>query len=139
MRCLNLVLAVVAASTLSSGAFGYAIDVWSPGGDIYQFAQQRESMIENGVTPRLHNCASACTMFLSVPGACVYPWSRIGFHQAYKMIPGGVLPSPDGTREMWSTYPPLVRRAAGWPMHDPSGMRIVSGATLIAHGYPRCR
>jgi hypothetical protein len=139
MRPLNLVLAVAAAMTLSSDAFGYAIDVWSPGGNIDQFIMQREQMIENGVAPRLHKCASACTMFLSVPGACVYPNSRIGFHQAYQIAPGGVVPSPDGTAQMWSTYPALVRRVAGWPMHAPPGMKIVSGATLIADGFPRCR
>lgn len=57
-------------------------------------------------------CASACTLLLSVPNHCVGPRARLGFHSP-SMAPGrddptGAIQRAHATL-MFESYPPLVR------------------------------
>ena len=124
--------------------YGKSIEINSPGGRLEEFFAKRRFMVANHITPRLRVCESVCTIFLSVPGACVYPDSLLGFHQAYSgmMQPDGhiVIDSvfPQGTIQMWDRLPGVVKQIVGWPMPEPPGMKMVRGSQLIQAGYPAC-
>lgn len=125
--------------------YGYrALEIDSSGGNMEQFFSQRRYMVKNHIAPRIHVCESACTIFLSVPGACVYHDATLGFHQAYSglMRPDRQIditgPAPFETSRMWKSYPEIVKRIVGWPMTQPPAMKMVSGYQLIQAGYPSC-
>ena len=85
-------------------------------------------------------CLSACTMYLSLPNICVAPNAVFGFHGPSKS--GTPLPQRDF--DYWSgvmaaNYSEPLR---SWFMTEArymiNGYYQMSGAQLIAMGYPRC-
>jgi len=82
---------------------------------------------------RLHECRSACTLALSLPGVCVYPTSILKFHQAYdlntKVADQGV------SQELFDSYPAAVQVKLGTLTR---GYKVLTGAELIALGIRNC-
>lgn len=51
------------------------------GGNVIQTVQLRERLARSGKTVRIRGyCRSACTILTTIPNACLFPDSRIGFH-----------------------------------------------------------
>lgn len=87
-------------------------------------------------------CASACTMYLGLPNACVSRASQLGFHGPQSQYYGISLP-PDEfeywSRIMASNYPPPI---AQWFMSQARettmGLITISGAQAIKMGAQAC-
>lgn len=84
------------------------------------------------------DCASACTMLLAVPGACVMPDARLTFHG-----PAGQngAPLPLAAFDHWSTvmarhYPPSI--AAWFMVEGRWGEFTITGAEAIRAGAQGC-
>lgn len=51
------------------------------GGNVIQTVQLRERLARSGKIVRIRGyCRSACTILTTIPNACLFPDSRIGFH-----------------------------------------------------------
>lgn len=88
------------------------------------------------------NCASACTMYLGLPNACVSRASRLGFHGPQSQFYGISLPPQEfeyWSRVMASNYPDKIAR---WFMADARettlGLITISGAQAIKMGAHAC-
>lgn len=98
-----------------------------------------EYLVEAQITPDveiLGLCASACTIFLSVPDVCISPGAELGFHSAYD--DDGTL-NPSGSQAMLSSYPRAIR--AWVERHhalDSKNLTFMSGREAIALGVPSC-
>lgn len=56
----------------------------SPGGDVQAFLDVREDLRSRDTKVFISgDCASACTLFLDLPNACVYANTRLGFHMPF--------------------------------------------------------
>lgn len=85
-------------------------------------------------------CASACTMYMSVPGMCVDRHADIWFHAASQLHFGGNrVISMAGSHLMMSAYPPRVQRYL-YQRRALESLTFtkVSGATLISLGVNDC-
>ena len=87
-------------------------------------------------------CASACTMFLGLPNACVAQSSRLGFHGPQSQYYGISLPPEEF--EYWSSvmadhYPGAIR---AWFMAEARqttmGLITISGSEAIRMGARAC-
>ena len=87
-------------------------------------------------------CASACTMFLGLPNACVARSSRLGFHGPQSQYYGISLPPNEF--EHWSHvmadhYPAPIR---AWFLAEarqtPMGVITISGTQAIRMGARAC-
>ncbi|WP_296423053.1 hypothetical protein [Yoonia sp.] len=85
-------------------------------------------------------CYSSCTMYLGVSDLCISPTTAFGFHGPSRY--GAVLSVPQF--EHWSRVMAMHYNAPlrDWFMrearHRITGYHRVSGAQLIALGYPSC-
>ena len=103
------------------------------GGLVTDYEAQTEQYRRENREVRLHECRSACTLALSLPNVCVFPDSKIKFHQAYNAI----------TREadlgisakLFASYPAAVQARLGYLTRE---YRILSGSELIALGMRNC-
>ena len=82
---------------------------------------------------QLHECRSACTMALSLPGVCVFPTSLLKFHKAYdvntRIADEGI------SQELFSAYPPAIQAKLGTLSRS---YKVLTGAELIAMGVRNC-
>jgi len=79
-----------------------------PGGSVVERMRTIELLRENNAKVRIDGlCISACTMLLSLPGACVAPYTTLGFHSASEGL--GRM-SPFGNAIIKSFYPPKVQQ-----------------------------
>ena len=114
-----------------------------PGGAIGARVRQVAALRAEGARVRITGgCWSSCTMLLALPGACVTPSARLGFHG-----PGsgryGIALSPAAferwSRVMASHYPEPLR---GWYLREGRnitvGFTVMRGAELIRLGIPAC-
>ena len=104
------------------------------GGLVTDYQAQTQIYRAQGREVRLMECRSACTMALSLPNVCVYPWSVLKFHTAYnqntKEIDAGV------SSELFNSYPDAVRARLGYLTRN---YRNLSGEELISLGIRDCR
>jgi len=103
------------------------------GGLVSSYVAQTERYRREGREVRLHECRSACTLALSLPGVCVYPSSVLKFHQAYNQITGetdlGI------SRQLFESYPkPIQARLGGLTRN----YRVMTGTELISLGVRNC-
>lgn len=112
---------------------GYAFD--SPGGYVSEFVNLRRKLIHRHIPIRLRNCASACTMLLSVPGACVEPDGVFMFHGARDITTHQL--NPIASDFLWSMIPPYVRANLQSFMNGQD--QYVPNRALIASGARPCR
>lgn len=87
-------------------------------------------------------CASACTLFLGLPNACVTRASQLGFHGPQSQYYGISLP-PDQfeywSRVMASNYPaPIARWFMAEARKTTMGLITISGAQAIQMGAHPC-
>ncbi|SNR40609.1 hypothetical protein EYF88_06885 [Paracoccus sediminis] len=85
LRLTIAALLIAAAPTLGLAEIrdrGRFIDVNNHrGGNVIQTVQLRERLARSGKTVRIRGyCRSACTILTTMPNACLFPDSRIGFH-----------------------------------------------------------
>ena len=110
-----------------------------PGGSIdRREAELPSEPAVNGWHPLQGDCASACTMQLALPKACVHPLAVVRFHAAHN--PDGSI-NPVGTAEMFNSYaafPLLQARLARDGAMLTTRLRSYMGRTLIADGVPTC-
>ncbi|MDH7795670.1 MULTISPECIES: hypothetical protein [unclassified Beijerinckia] len=104
------------------------------GGLVSDYRAQTAVYRAEGREVRLLECRSACTLALSLPNVCVYPWSVLKFHTAYnqntKEIDQGI------TAELFNAYPQPVRERLGYLTRN---YRNLSGGELIDLGVRDCR
>lgn len=104
------------------------------GGLVSDYRAQTAVYRSEGREVRLLECRSACTLALSLPNVCVYPWSVLKFHTAYnqntKEIDQGI------TAELFNSYPQPVRERLGYLTRNYRNLR---GEELIDLGVRDCR
>jgi hypothetical protein len=104
------------------------------GGLVSDYQAQTRIYRAEGREVRLMECRSACTLALSLPNVCVYPWSVLKFHTAYnqntKEIDAGI------SAELFNSYPEPVRARLGYLTRN---YRNLSGDELIDLGVRDCR
>lgn len=105
----------------------------SPGGDIEDFYALRARLVHSHEQVRLGNCVSACIELLRVPGACVEPWGRFGFHAVTGTATGRLYAAE--TRRLWSAAPAAIQRRLALVRYP----QYVSGRAMIAAGARPCR
>jgi hypothetical protein len=113
-----------------------------PGGRIEDYLAKYQNLRKSGEQVVIDGvCSSACTMVLgAVPRnrICVTSRARLGFHSAwYPTSWGSTVPSPDGNRMLWSTYPREVRHWITQHGGLKRQMIYLSGSELAAM-YPAC-
>lgn len=73
------------------------------GGNVLQTMAQRAELIASGRPVRISGiCDSACTMFITMPNACLAPDARVGFHAP--RLPGTQVIPPIVDQMMATTY-----------------------------------
>lgn len=83
----------------------------SPGGYVEDFLAVREILRDRGVTLKIvGDCDSACTLFTDLPKACVYQFTRLGFHKPFYIDNGKKVFDDQTTREFFAQYPPKIQR-----------------------------
>lgn len=115
MKCLTGMLAamfLLAPAGISHALVRIAND---HGGQIGRYVDRYEEMRASGQTVIIDGlCASACTIALAtIPynKLCVTPNAKLGFHAAWDFgARGRVITNPGATKELFSMYPPPVRR-----------------------------
>lgn len=135
MKAHSLILAFLGLVALTVPSFAHhrVIIKDDYGGEIGHYSREFSALWRDGARVKIAGtCLSACTMFLGLPGTCVYPWAQIGFHQGRDAWGN---PSPYGTYEMRRHYPAYLR---GVPMPQAPGLNIFSGMDLIMRGAQPC-
>lgn len=104
------------------------------GGLVSDYQAQTRIYRAEGREVRLMECRSACTLALSLPNVCVYPWSVLKFHAAYnqntKEIDAGI------SAELFNSYPEPIRARLGYLTRN---YRNLPGDELISLGVRDCR
>lgn len=111
------------------------------GGWIGQRSKEIRALRASGQPVELRGtCLSACTMYLSLPNACIAPTATFGFHGPSRN--GQALPPREfdhWSQVMADTYREPLR---SWFMNEgryrTSGYFQLSGAQLINMGYRQC-
>ena len=103
------------------------------GGFVDAYRDQTERYRREDREVRLHECRSACTLALSLPNVCVYPYGTLKFHKAYNV---NTKEADEGvSRELFNAYPPAVRARLGDLTRQ---YRVLRGAELIELGVRDC-
>ena len=114
------------------------------GGFLPRVVAEMQALHRAGVEVRIDGgfCFSACTVFLAAERACVAPWTRFGFHAPSDPRTGRKLQGAafeHATAHVAGYYRPALAR---WWMargrHTRDGLAMLTGAELIAMGYPAC-
>ena len=132
MRMFARVSLVLAAGCVALPAIAATSTPYSKGGRTRDFAVDVQKYRQSGELFRIRaHCQSACTMFLSLPNACVEPSARLLFHTAK---------TPQGTSDMINSYNGKLRAylSARGAMDTPA-FHTISGRDMISKfGYRRC-
>ncbi|RWM84321.1 hypothetical protein [Mesorhizobium sp.] len=93
------------------------------GGVIVEFEQLRDELREIGAKVYIKGyCASACTLFTTLPNICVHPDTKLGFHAPYFNVDGILrVYNANLTTEFFAKYPPKIQKwlkAHGGLGHD---------------------
>jgi hypothetical protein len=96
MRYLAVILTLLCSSANVEAA---AFDL---GGNIVPYVMKYGELQRSGKPYPIRVCASACTLFLTLRGACLLPGAKLGFHAASR---------PEVTAWIMGIYPAWVR---GW-------------------------
>lgn len=113
------------------------------GGSVADRIAQVRTLAQQGAEVRIvGTCVSACTLLLGVPGACVSPSARLGFHGPGTRIKGLPLPRREYERvslQMAAFYPEAIGQ---WFMSDARHItgdyKLITGAQAIAMGANPC-
>ncbi|NEX45220.1 hypothetical protein [Pseudotabrizicola algicola] len=133
----------VAFALVASAAVPQTIIENDPGGSLVDRLTALASLRQTGHRVEIVGwCASACTLYLGLPGACVRPSARLGFHGPQSQFYGVSLPPDDfehWSRVMADHYPPQLR---AWFMRDARnttmGVVQITGAQAIQLGARQC-
>ena len=106
------------------------------GGIVIQYKTQTELYRRTGQKLVLLECNSACTMALSLPRdqVCVYSYSKLKFHAAYREDTKEI--SERSTAELFSMYPPKIQQKLGKLEKE---FKTLTGNQLIALGVKPCK
>lgn len=113
------------------------------GGSVADRIAQVNALTRQGAEVRIvGTCISACTLLLGVPGACVSPSARLGFHGPSTRIKGLPLPRQEYERvslQMAAFYPKAI---GNWFLSDARQVTgdyiVITGAQAIAMGARAC-
>jgi hypothetical protein len=145
-------LAVAPASAATDAPVPLRI-IQDPGGELGVRLRHVAHLRAQGTPVRIEgNSHSACTLYLALDRVCVTPQARLGFHGP--RAPAGIVRASSTGRQAsglsaaeathWTTvmaahYPEPLR---GWFLarmaEDPTPLRVLPGAQLIAAGMPAC-
>lgn len=134
---------VLVWASLAYAAFGTVTIRSDLGGSIPARVAEVASLRASGEPVRITGaCASACTMYLGLPNACVTKRARLAFHGPQTQFYGVSLPPADF--EKWSQviadhYPPRIRAAylRDW-RYTTVGAIYVTGTEAIRMGVHEC-
>ena len=88
------------------------------GGNVVQTMQHREKLVASGRPVEIRGyCRSACTMYITMPNACLAPDATIGFHAP--RLPGTQVIPPIGDHA-WLRMPRWVLYSSSSPCWRPS-------------------
>ena len=114
-----------------------------PGGNISEMLSRVDQLRALGTRVEIRGfCASACTMLLGLPNACVAPTSRLGFHGPQSQYYGIALPKDEF--DYWSDvlaahYPGTLR---DWFMKKARNVTLslvtLNGKQAIQMGAKKC-
>jgi hypothetical protein len=116
-------------------------DARDDGGALAAYAEEARRLNARGERKIIDgDCASACTLFLSVRHVCVTRRARLWFHAPH--VPGDAAPDALGGLQMLAYYPPAVRawaiRTHALESAEYSPDRSLSGEELTAMGVAAC-
>lgn len=106
---LSVLLALPAAGPVAAQSRGM-IDISNDsGGNVLETIQRRTALQRSGKLVRIRGyCRSACTIYLTLPNACLGPKARVGFHAP--RIPGTKIIPPMVGDIMGQFYRGEIRR-----------------------------
>lgn len=103
----RLILAVMLA--LSTPALAEPVVIENDlGGSINRYIRKYNEYKASGQRVEIEGrCASACTIYMALPNACIHPDAKFGFHTA---TAAGLFPSAEGNKWVAQFYPPELRK-----------------------------
>ena len=127
----------------AGGAGAVQVITMDRGGSLDQRYAQIEDLRRRGEAVHITgSCLSACTLYLGLTQTCVTPAAQLGFHAPATRLPGIPLTAADFERQtqlMAAHYPVILR---DWFLREAryatNSVYMLSGAQLIAMGYPAC-
>jgi hypothetical protein len=96
---LKLISAIATSTVLTFGAQAAEAATYDTGGQLYGYIIDYMKIKRSGRPYPLKYCASACTLYLTLPNACLLPGAKFGFHSASTSI---------GTTWILGIYPDWV-------------------------------
>ena len=128
---IRAVLASLLLAGCASSNWTPAADPWviraDGGGRLVEYEAKRKRLERLGTEVRIvGKCYSACTIFTTLPNACVSKTAKIGFHGASVSI------GPIGDDQMARHYRGEVKRRylAEWRHLKGSDLHVITGAQL---------
>ena len=115
MKCLIAMLAAILLLANAGASHAVVRIANDRGGQIGRYVDRYEELRASGQAIIIDGlCASACTIVLgTIPynKICVTPNAELAFHGAWDFgSRGRAVPNPEATKELFSMYPPQVRR-----------------------------
>lgn len=125
------------------GAGAVQVITTDMGGPLDQRFALIEDLRQRGEAVRITgDCMSACTLYLGLAQTCVAPAAQLGFHAPSTRLPGIPLTAAEferQTQRMAAVYPAILR---DWFLTEAryatQSVYVLTGAQLIAMGYPAC-
>ena len=122
----------------------YVINQSDRGGYVYQYIERVNAMVASGESMEIRaaSCISACTFYLGVPGTCVSPTTRFGFHGAGV---DGVRLHPDPRHDfvIAAVYRRNSPALADWFIANAAWkmpLKYLMGKDLVEKfGFPQCK
>ena len=117
---------------------GVAVSVWNLGGILSNHAARVDDWTVRECIVQIEgDCKSACTMYTSVPNACIRPEAQLWFHRPTPVPGSGLTEHAVSMGALfWSRY--LPPGMAEWWLGGPSESRewtVVTGAEVIRVGW----
>lgn len=77
------------------------------GGSLNRYAREFKAYQKSGERVEIAGrCASACTIYIALPNACIHPEAKLGFHTATAF---GLAPSEAGNKWVAQFYPAKLK------------------------------
>lgn len=130
----SLIAATIALCCLTSPSAARTIVVnYDHGGVFVDYLARAQQMRRDGDRVEIRNeCDSSCTVYLGVPGTCVWKTAVFGFHRPRgSRYAESAAVNAAWTEWLWRQYPPVLRARLGSLTPN---LRWLTGADLIAIG-----
>lgn len=100
------------------------------GGSLNRYYREYKKFISSGEIVEIKGrCASACTIFIALPNACIHTDAKLGFHSATAF---GLFQSKEGNEWVAKFYPPELRNRFLTKYSNSLGFTWLSGSDVLA-------